>query len=251
MAKRKLRWDKALHWIMSFVGGFLGIYAVALHSGNFGSAQTGNLMELTREVTVEHDLTHVLVRVLAFIIFGCGIAASYLLTNLTKIDMWRLTLVVDALGLSGAAWLMSLTTDPVVGLYPIFFCSAFQWGTYSGAAGYGSATIFISNNYKQALMAWIDFFMTKNRTFFSKAVLYSVTVLTFVLGAVTAGIAVALLGVSAAYVAFVPLAVCWVLSGYEKLPAEDGTPEERMMEATEQKHEASILESKEKTMRKI
>ena len=34
-----------LHYIMTFVGGFLGLYAICAH-GNYGSAQTGNLMNM-------------------------------------------------------------------------------------------------------------------------------------------------------------------------------------------------------------
>ena len=40
------RLDAILHWTISLVGGFLGAYAILLHAGNFGSAQTGNLMEM-------------------------------------------------------------------------------------------------------------------------------------------------------------------------------------------------------------
>ena len=40
------RLDAILHWNISFVGGFLGGYAILSHAGVFGSAQTGNLMEM-------------------------------------------------------------------------------------------------------------------------------------------------------------------------------------------------------------
>ena len=40
------RLDAILHWNISLVGGFLGGYAILLHAGNFGSAQTGNMMEM-------------------------------------------------------------------------------------------------------------------------------------------------------------------------------------------------------------
>ena len=38
--------DMILHWNLTLVGGFLGTYAILLHAGNFGSAQTGNVMEM-------------------------------------------------------------------------------------------------------------------------------------------------------------------------------------------------------------
>ena len=48
MIQRRL--DAILHWNISFVGGFLGGYAILSHAGVFGSAQTGNLMEMASNV---------------------------------------------------------------------------------------------------------------------------------------------------------------------------------------------------------
>ena len=41
------RLDAILHWNISFVGGFLGGYAILSHAGVFGSAQTGNPVSYT------------------------------------------------------------------------------------------------------------------------------------------------------------------------------------------------------------
>ena len=38
----KDNWEALIHWNFALVGGFLGVYAILLHMGNFGSAQTGN-----------------------------------------------------------------------------------------------------------------------------------------------------------------------------------------------------------------
>ena len=42
----KDNWEALIHWNFALVGGFLGAYAILLHMGNFGSAQTGNIMEM-------------------------------------------------------------------------------------------------------------------------------------------------------------------------------------------------------------
>lgn len=42
----KDNWEALIHWNFALVGGFLGVYAILLHMGNFGSAQTGNIMEM-------------------------------------------------------------------------------------------------------------------------------------------------------------------------------------------------------------
>jgi len=78
-----------LHWNLTLVGGFLGTYAILLHAGNFGSAQTGNVMEMAAALTGK-NFAEVGIRFLAFLIFGSAIVISYLLTNFTKLDMRKL-----------------------------------------------------------------------------------------------------------------------------------------------------------------
>ena len=89
--------DMILHWNLTLVGGFLGTYAILLHAGNFGSAQTGNVMEMAAALTGK-NFAEVGIRFLAFLIFGSAIVISYLLTNFTKLDMRKLVLWVDAGG---------------------------------------------------------------------------------------------------------------------------------------------------------
>ena len=163
------------------VGGFLGTYAILTHNGTFGSAETGNMMELAVEVT-SLELDTVAVRLLAFLVFGAAIVISYLLTTYSKWNMRKLAIWIDAIGLLTTVFLPD-SLDPIAGLYPIFFCAAFQWGTYCGAEGYNSASIFITNNYKQLLLAWTRYFIEKDRKLLAKAVLYSMTVISFFAGA--------------------------------------------------------------------
>ena len=44
------QWEVLMHWLLTLVGGFMGTYAVLLHAGNFGSAQTGNIMEMAADL---------------------------------------------------------------------------------------------------------------------------------------------------------------------------------------------------------
>ena len=178
------RLDAILHWNISLVGGFLGAYAILLHAGNFGSAQTGNLMEMGAEL-VSMEWFDVLLRLAALVLFGVGVASAYLLTNFTKINMRKLALWVDAAALALASM---LPLEPaLVGIYPIFFASAFQWGVYSGADGFNSATIFMTNNFKQSVLGWLQYGLTKDKEFKRKAILYTYTVISFFLGVVFGG----------------------------------------------------------------
>ena len=114
----KDQWEALIHWNFALVGGFLGAYAILLHMGNFGSAQTGNIMEMAASL-VSGEWYDVLLRVLALPLFGGGVVVSYLLTNYTNINMRKLAILVDAAGLVVSSL---LPLKPVlVGLYPIFF----------------------------------------------------------------------------------------------------------------------------------
>ena len=78
------QWEVLMHWLLTLVGGFMGTYAVLLHAGNFGSAQTGNIMEMAADL-ISMEWSKVLLRLIAFIIFGFGVVSAYLLTNYTKL----------------------------------------------------------------------------------------------------------------------------------------------------------------------
>ena len=107
-----------IHWNFALVGGFLGAYAILLHMGNFGSAQTGNIMEMAASL-VSGEWYDVLLRFLALPLFGGGVVVSYILTNHTNINMRKLAIVVDAAGLVASSL---LPLKPVlVGLYPYLF----------------------------------------------------------------------------------------------------------------------------------
>ena len=233
------QWEVLMHWLLTLVGGFMGTYAVLLHAGNFGSAQTGNIMEMAAEL-VSMEWSKVILRLIAFVIFGGGVVAAYLLANYTKLNMRKLALWVDAAGLALASF---LPLEPaLVGLYPIFFCASFQWGVYSAAGGFNSASIFTTNNYKQALLGWTQYILTKDREFLRKATVYTFTVFSFFIGACLGAWSVYTLNVRGAYVAFIPLAIGRGLIAVGERPAEDETPVELAAQATEEAEEAVLLE---------
>ena len=235
--------DMILHWNLTLVGGFLGTYAILLHAGNFGSAQTGNIMEMAASL-VAGEWYDVLLRFLALPLFGGGVVISYLLTNYTNINMRKLAIVVDAAGLVASSL---LPLKPVlVGLYPIFFCSAFQWGVYSSANGYNSATIFSSNNFKQAVLGWTQYFLTKDPEFKKKGILYTNTVLSFFIGACYGAVAVNAFAVRAAYLGFVPLATGWILVVKHSMVLESERPQEIAKEAATELEDAERLEAEQK-----
>ena len=113
------RLDAILHWNISFVGGFLGGYAILSHAGVFGSAQTGNLMEMASNVRFM-EWEELGLRLLAMVIFACGVIASYMLTNYTNLHMRKLAIWVDAAGL-GLTALLPDWFSPIAGVTRSFF----------------------------------------------------------------------------------------------------------------------------------
>lgn len=172
--------DTALHYIMSYIGGFLGVYTILLRGGNFGSAQTGNMIYLVTG-WFGGSFQEMVIRVIALIIFTVSMIAAYLLPNYVKGDIRRTCIWVEIVGVVLAGFLPAEMNN-VVALYPIFAVSAFQWGVFGGARGYNSATTFSTNNLKQMVLALTDYVRTKERKEKEKAVFYAATLLSFQIG---------------------------------------------------------------------
>ena len=241
MIRKKLaeRNEAYLQWLMTLVGGFLGTFAITQHAGIFASAQTGNVMEIAVEL-ISLKTGMIGYRLLAVLIFATGIVLAYILTNYTKLNMRKLALWVDAFGLLASSLLP--LESVFIGTYPIFFCSAFQWGVYSAADGFNSSSIFTTNNFKQCLIGLTQYVLTKDRVFRKKAVMYTNSVICFVLGCLLGVWSVNTFAASGAYVAFLPLLGARVIIGLCESVPENETPEEIEEEAAEEEEEAVLLE---------
>lgn len=195
--------DEILHYIMSLVGGFLGTYALLLRGGNFGSAQTGNFLEAMISLS-EGDFAGLMIRAGGAFVYALALILSYILTNCTNVNMRTMVLKVEVVGLLIVA-LIPVTADPILALYPIFALMSFQWGTYSGAKGYNSASIFTTNNFKQCVLGWTQYFLRHDQKAKEKACLYTFTVLSFLSGALLGSIFVYRFGTYAAFACYIPL----------------------------------------------
>ena len=179
---------RLLHYNMTCIGGFMGTFAVCGFGGNFASAQTGNIMSLTKDLA-GGDLIQAGIRLGALVLFSFSIAAAYLVKRILNPDMERLCLLVDAGGLLLCLLLPKGLPD-LVRLYPIFIASSFQWGTFSGTDGYNSSTIFTTNNLKQCVLSWTQYLLDHEETMRRRAWFYTITVGAFIAGAFTGCMAV-------------------------------------------------------------
>ena len=67
-----------LHVNLAFIGGLTGAYAILVRGGNFGAAQTMNLIEMVLNFT-EMNLTDAFLRLAIFILYGLAIIAAFLI----------------------------------------------------------------------------------------------------------------------------------------------------------------------------
>ncbi len=197
-----------LHYIMTFVGGFFGLYAICAY-GNYGSAQTGNLMSMVVDL-VGDDFYDFAVRGGALIIFCAGIAVSWLLTRFYSLPMRELCIAVDAAALAISAVLPD-SLYPFYRLYPMFFATSFQWGTFDGVGKYKSASLFLTGNLKNCVLNWMNFLVDRKREALAGARIYTLTIISYVAGGYVGCEAVTHTGAMGAFYGYLPLTVAGIV----------------------------------------
>lgn len=157
--------DLYRHLAFCAVGGFFGCYAVLVHGGIMGNAQTTNLLELVIDL-LRWQLPDMLLHL--------GALALYVLGTMLAVVLF----------------LLPPELDPVVALYPIFFAMSIQWSSFAGARGFYSSTIFSTNNTKQTSLALAGYLCDRDRAHLRKMWFFLATLGCFHVGAAWAFCAV-------------------------------------------------------------
>ncbi len=173
-ARREIR----THHAMALAGGFFGIYAILLRDGNFGSAETGNLIYLVI-AGLSRSLPEFLLRLGSMLCYAGGIVLAVLIRR----HRGRRALRWSALAADGAVCLLLAqipgTANPLAALYPVFFAAAVQWAAYPEAAGFKSSTIFSTNNLRQCAEGLTEYLCTREERFWRQFRFYGATLLCF------------------------------------------------------------------------
>jgi len=180
--------DLYRHLSFCTVGGFFGCYAVLVHGGIMGNAQTVNLLELLLDA-LRGDLYATALHLAALVLYVLGTMLTVLLPHWCGVDMHKVSPFVTAAAAVIVAFLPA-ELNPVVALYPIFFAMSVQWSSFAGARGFYSATIFSTNNTKQTSLALANYLCDKDRAHLRKMWFYLLTLLCFHVGAAAAYFAV-------------------------------------------------------------
>ena len=173
--------DLYRHLSFCAVGGFFGCYAVLIHSGVMGNAQTVNLIELLLDA-LRGDLHAVLLHLGALVLYVLGTMLTVLLPHWWGWDRHRVSPLVTAAAAVTVAFLPE-TLNPVVALYPVFFAMSIQWSSFAGARGFYSSTIFSTNNTKQSSLALAEYLCDHDRAHLRKMWFYLATLGCFHVGA--------------------------------------------------------------------
>ena len=166
-----------LHVNLAFIGGLTGAYAILVRGGNFGAAQTMNLIEMVLNFT-EMNLTDAFLRLAIFILYGLAIIAAFLIGEHFASVKSYIALAVEAVCI-WIAGIIPTSVNPLIALFPVFILNAYQWQAFTTPECYNSSTIFSTNNYKQTLLAWTRYHMTHDLAQKKRALLFTNTLILF------------------------------------------------------------------------
>ena len=206
--------DLYRHLAFCTVGGFFGGYAILVHSGIMGNAQTVNLIELLMDF-LRADGHGILLHTGALLIYLLGTMLTVLLPHWFGADTHLVSPFITAAAAVTVSFLPPDLTA-VIALYPIFFAMSFQWSSYAGARGFYSSTIFSTNNTKQAALSLARHLCAREKGQLRRMWFYVSTILSFHVGAAAAYFAVELWEIKASL-----CALPFILWAYFMVVCED------------------------------
>ena len=172
--------DLYRHLSFCAVGGFFGCYAVLIHSGVMGNAQTVNLIELLLDA-LRGDLHAVLLHLGALVLYVLGTMLTVLLPHWWGWDMHYVSPVITAAAAVAVAFLpetLNTTANAVVS-----FVCAMQVQTFRKVRGHAYASTMCIGNMRSGTEALCAYFHTGDKEILHKALTYFGVVLLFALGA--------------------------------------------------------------------
>ncbi len=179
-----MNYEARIHYLVSFVGGFLGIFPIVNEAHFLGSAQTTNLIDILLGSIYGKGYL-VLFHVIGAFLYGLAVFLVTFLPKHTKLNVKILAMIVDITA-GFVMWLFPTDKNfPITFyLYPTFFAMAFQWCSFKGAYGFVSSTIFSSNNFRQFISSLTEIYFNGDKSFSLKAKFFGITLLCFHLGIV-------------------------------------------------------------------
>ena len=136
----EMKYRFLIHYTLSFIGGYLGLYAIVSRADLFGNAQTANLLGVVRDI-IGRDFSDMMLRVGALLIYMTAVILTVWIPEHFSTDLRFISIGIDICAVLLLGFLPA-RMSPVVALYPVFFAMPFQWCTFKAPGGYNSSTIF-------------------------------------------------------------------------------------------------------------
>lgn len=171
------KYEAPIHYLMSFIGGFFGVYSILNFCDFFGNAQTANMIYLITNI-LGHNFGSVIIRLGGMAVYMLALALTAYLPKHSRINLPLTSVLLDGAAAFVVGFLPS-GLDPVLALYPFFFATAFQWGSFKGAYGFSSSTIFSTNNLRQFTTSLTEIVFNKDLSFCIKAKFFGLTLCSY------------------------------------------------------------------------
>lgn len=198
--------ERRLHLTVTFIGGFMGCYAIFNRCDVFGSAQTGNLISFVMGLA-GHDDPHMFFRLSALLIYILAMVLTVFLSHkLQKTTLKLVSILIDGLAFVLLGFLPK-DLDPFVALYPVFFATAFQWCSFKGADGFNSSSIFSTNNLRQCTTGFAEYLYSKDSEALRRGIFYGKVLLSFHLGVAICYLFCSRFQLTAAWAGLLPVCV--------------------------------------------
>lgn len=205
LVEKNVKKESWLHFCVSSVGGFMGAYAITNHGDLLASSQTANLIHIVQNL-FSSDHSMLIFMLLAAVVYACGNVAYVLINRFVKTDARIVSLCITASAFLLVS-LLNFVENSYLAMLPLFFTAPVQWNAFAGDAGYGSSTIFSTNNIRQAVTSLTSYLIDGDIKMKRKAQFFGCTLLFFHIGAAVACVTGILWARESIWWGFLPLAV--------------------------------------------
>lgn len=206
--------ERRLHLNMTLIGGFMVGYGVINRHDILGSAQTGNMVSLAMDA-VGHVDEQWLFRIMALVIYIASLSLTVIISHkVSKMNMKRLSILIDGIALLAVGFCPAEMNSFVV-LFPIFFATAFQWCSFKGADGFASSSIFCTNNLRQCVTGFTEYFCSKDEESLHRGIYFGKVLLCFYGGVAVSFLGTQVLNLRSSWVGLLPVAIAFVLCNTE------------------------------------
>ncbi len=167
---------------MCFAGGFIAAYAILNHADFLASAQTANLINIALCITGS-NWKELCLRLIAVVIYMAGLSVPVILSKYTHINIKMFCIFVE-ISMTVLLYFFTKRINTIIALYPVFFMTSMQWGSFPGVDGFASSSIFSTNNLRQFTISYVEYRCDKDKEHLKKTKFFGGVILSYHAGVI-------------------------------------------------------------------